>query len=92
MDATQDDPRRSPEGLQSPEDEDLGFGGWRDWLLVLVGAPIFLGALFTVAMLAIGSRGSATLLSPSGGLLVTAVAVVVGLVAGRSGWIRRGWS
>lgn len=36
---------RTTAEMQRDSGEDLGFGGWRDWLLVLVGAPIFLGAL-----------------------------------------------
>ena len=66
------------------DDQDLGFGGWRDWLTVVVFLPVFLGALYAGAMVAIGSRGGPFLLSPKGGLAVTVVALVVGVASARA--------
>jgi hypothetical protein len=35
---------------KKPQDEsDNGFGGWRDWLLVLVGVPVVLAAMVVFA-------------------------------------------
>ena len=71
------------------DDEDLSFGGWRDWLTVVVFLPVFLGALHAGAMVAIGNRGGPFLLSPEGGLVVTAIALVVGLFIARGRqWFR----
>jgi hypothetical protein len=76
--------------MQRKSGEDLRFGGWRDWLLLLIGVPVFLGALYAGAMLAVGSKsGSGVLLSPAGGLVVAAIALVVGLLLGRSPAARR---
>ena len=70
-------------------DEDLGFGGWRDWLVLLVFGPIFLATLVGAALLGIGARGNGPVgLSGVEALVVVAVAVVGGLLAHR---LRRRW-
>lgn len=75
--------------LQRRDGEDLSFGGWRDWLLLVVGLPIFVGALYGGAMLAIGSKSGGFLLSPEGGLTVAGVALLAGLALGSSSRVRR---
>jgi ABC-type transport system involved in cytochrome bd biosynthesis fused ATPase/permease subunit len=65
---------------ESPENEsDSRFGGWRDWLLVLVGVPIVLASMVVVA--AVWRSGSHPRPWPVAVGLVC-LALVVGLVVG----------
>ena len=75
--------------LQQRDGKDLRFGGWRDWLLLVVAMPVALGGLYGGAMLAVGSESGGVLLSPAGGVVVAAVALIVGLCLGASSRARR---
>ena len=80
--------------MQEKDGHDLSFGGLRDWLLLLVAMPIFLGAIYGGAMLGIGSKSGGLLLSPRGGVVVAVIALGIGLLAGTSERARRwlsGW-
>ena len=65
--------------------EDLSFGGWRDWLLVLLAAPIFVGGLVATAFLELGSRRPVSLFEL---VVVVLLALVGGLLAHR---VMRWW-
>jgi hypothetical protein len=67
--------------------EDLSFGGWRDWLLVVLGVPIFVATLVVMALLGIGSRSSVSL-SLGEAVVVALLALAGGLLAHR---VMRWW-
>ena len=61
-------------------EDDLRFGGWRDWLLVLIGVPFVVAALIGAVALGIGRRGGRwTVPSITEALVLVAIAVVGGL-------------
>lgn len=42
-------PPVAEQNVQLADEEDLSFGGWRDWVLVLVGLPVVLSAMVVLA-------------------------------------------
>ena len=64
------------------DEDDLGFRGWRDWVLAIVGGAIFLATLWAVVGFALGSRrggAGAVDITPIGAAAVVAIALVLGL-------------
>lgn len=68
---------RETERDRAPERH--GFGGWRDWLLVLVAGPIYVGGLIAAAVIGVGSRGRGPF-SLAEALVAVGLALVLGLV------------
>jgi hypothetical protein len=65
--------------------DDSGFGGWRDWLLVIVGAPITVGSMVLAAVVGLNTHG-AGFLSLRTAIVAVASAIVIG---GMLAFIRR---
>ena len=78
---------RSMEELQDASAEDLSFHGWRDWVLVIVGGPIFLAAIVLAARGAIGGKGPLPVVAWPIAIGIGALSLVVGL-AWRRSWRR----
>jgi hypothetical protein len=73
----------SEEELQRETGEDRSFGGWRDWILLIVGVPFFLTVLVAAARIGIGSMKAPWIIGwPVVGVVVVA-ALVVGLLRPR---------
>ena len=65
-------------------DDDLRFGGWRDWLLLVLGLPVFVTALFAAVALGVGAKsGSWTVPSLATAVVLVAIAVAAGLLRSR---------
>jgi hypothetical protein len=54
------DKNRHGEG-EPPDSQDLGFGGWRDWLALLIFGPIFVVGLIAGARAGVGMRNHGSL-------------------------------
>jgi hypothetical protein len=75
---------RSLEEIQDASSADLSFHGWRDWLLVIVGGPIFLAAIVLAARGAIGGKGPLPVVAWPIAIGIVAISLIVGLAWKRS--------